>query len=78
MYSGFVMMGYYWALQAAKAQELLDSGAGKESEEFYRAKIQTAEFYFDRLMPRANAHRSGALASTKSVMQLDKEHFAFA
>jgi len=78
MYSGFVMMGYYWALQAAKAQELLDSGAGKESEEFYRAKIRTAEFYFERLMPRANAHRWGALASTKSVMQLDKEHFAFA
>lgn len=78
MYSGFVMMGYYWALQAAKAQELLDSGTGTESEEFYRAKIQTAEFYFDRLMPRANAHRSGALASAKSVMQLDKEHFAFA
>ncbi|MGQ0710662.1 MAG: acyl-CoA dehydrogenase C-terminal domain-containing protein [Rhodoferax sp.] len=78
MYSGFVMMGYYWAQQAMKAQELLESGAGKESEEFYRAKIQTAEFYFDRLMPRANSHRTGALASTKSVMQLDKEHFAFA
>ncbi len=77
MYSGFVMMGYHWAQQAMKAQALLDSGAGKESEEFYRAKIQTAEFYFDRLMPRANSHRTGALASTKSVMQLDKEHFAF-
>jgi alkylation response protein AidB-like acyl-CoA dehydrogenase len=78
MYSGFVMMGYYWALQAAKAQELLDSGAGKESAEFYRAKIQTAEFYFERLMPRANSHRTGALAPTRSVMQLDNEHFAFA
>jgi hypothetical protein len=29
-------------------------------------------------MPRANAHRTGALAPTKSVMQLDNEHFAFA
>ena len=78
MYSGFVMMGYYWAVQAAKAEELLASGAGKESEDFYRSKIQTAEFYFERLMPRANAHRTGALAPTKSVMQLNNEHFAFA
>ena len=78
MYSGFVMMGYYWAVQAAKAEELLASGAGKESEDFYRSKIQTAEFFFERLMPRANAHRTGALAPTKSVMQLDNEHFAFA
>jgi hypothetical protein len=78
MYSGFVMMGYYWAVQAAKAEQLLASGAGKESEDFYRSKIQTAEFFFERLMPRANAHRTGALAPTKSVMQLDNEHFAFA
>jgi alkylation response protein AidB-like acyl-CoA dehydrogenase len=78
MYSGFVMMGYYWAVQAAKAEALLASGAGKESQDFYRAKVQTAEFYFERLMPRANAHRTGALAPTRSVMQLDNEHFAFA
>ena len=78
MSSGFVMMGYYWAGQAAKAEELLASGQGKESEDFYRSKVQTAEFYFERLMPRANAHRTGALAPTRSVMQLDNEHFAFA
>ena len=78
MYSGYVMMAFSWAKQAAKAQELLDSGTGKESAEFYKAKIQTAEFYFDRLLPRANAHRAGALASTKSLMQMDKDHFNFA
>jgi hypothetical protein len=55
MYSGYVMMAFSWAQQAAKARELLDSGTGKESAEFYKAKIQTAEFYFERLLPRANA-----------------------
>ncbi|MEN9437879.1 MAG: hypothetical protein RIR09_2534 [Pseudomonadota bacterium] len=76
MYSGYVMMAYSWAQQAAKAQELLDSGTGKETAEFYLAKIQTAEFYFDRLLPRANAHRAGALASTKSLMQMDADNFS--
>jgi alkylation response protein AidB-like acyl-CoA dehydrogenase len=77
MYSGYVMMAYFWALQAARAAELSANGQGKESTDFYRAKIQTATFYFERLLPRADGHRSGALAPTSSVMQVDKEHFAF-
>ena len=78
MYSGFVMMGYYWALQAAKATELLTSGTGKESNDFYTAKIQTAEFYFARLLPRADAHYSAALAPTSAVMQMPQELFQMA
>ena len=78
MYSGFVMMAYYWALQAAKAAELLASGAGKESKDFYTAKIQTAEFYFARLLPRADGHYSAALAPTSAVMQMRQELFQMA
>jgi len=77
MYSGYVMMAYFWAVQAAKAADLCASGKGRESVDFYRAKIHTAEFYFARLLPRADSHRKGALAPTCSVMQIDKEHFAF-
>jgi hypothetical protein len=78
MYSGFVMMAYFWALQAAKAAELLASGKGKESNDFYTAKIQTAEFYFARLLPRADSHYSAALAPTSSVMQMPQELFQMA
>jgi hypothetical protein len=77
MYSGYVMMALAWAQQAATAQKHLDSGQGAESPEFYRAKIQTAEFYFARLLPRTHGHRKAALAPTQSVMQMDKDHFAF-
>jgi len=77
MYSGYVMMAYFWALQADKAVELLRNGEGKETADFYRAKIQTAEFYFERLLPRASSHKTCALAPTRSVMQMDKEDFAF-
>ena len=75
MYSGYVMMAYFWALQAGKAAELLANGKGKEADAFYQAKIQTAEFYFARLLPRANAHRTCAVAPTKAVMQMDNNHF---
>ena len=77
MYSGYVMMAYYWALQASKAAALSASGNGRESADFYRAKIHTAEFYFDRMLPRADGHAKGALATARSLMQIDKEHFAF-
>ncbi len=76
MFSGFVALAYYWARMAAVAFEKLEKG-GNESPEFYKAKIQTAEFYFDRLLPRAKAHAETALASTRSTMQLDIEHFQF-
>ena len=78
MYSGFVMMAYFWALQASKAAELLASGKGKESNDFYTAKIQTAEFYFARLLPRADAHYSAALAPTSAVMQMPIDLFQMA
>jgi len=78
MYSGYVTMGYFWALMAAKSLEKLERGDGQESPEFYQAKLQTAEFYFDRLLPRAKSHAEAALAPTRSVMQLPIEHFSFA
>ncbi len=78
MYSGFVMMAYFWALQASKAAELLASGKGKESNDFYTAKILTAEFYFARLLPRADGHYSAALAPTSAVMQMPQELFQMA
>jgi alkylation response protein AidB-like acyl-CoA dehydrogenase len=77
MYSGYVMMGYFWALQAEKSAALLENGQGEESNDFYTSKIQTAEFYFDRLLPRASAHKKSAVSSTKSLMQMDNEHFNF-
>ena len=77
MYSGYVMMGYFWALQAEKSTALLASGKGEESNDFYTSKIQTAEFYFDRLLPRASAHKKSAVSPTKSLMQMDNEHFNF-
>jgi hypothetical protein len=77
MYSGYVMMAHFWVRQAAVAQTFLRNGKGAESAEFYRAKIQTAEFYFDRLLPRADGHRKSALAPTRSLMQMGNGDFAF-
>ncbi|HIV69692.1 MAG TPA: acyl-CoA dehydrogenase C-terminal domain-containing protein [Candidatus Aquabacterium excrementipullorum] len=74
MFSGFVMLGYFWLQQAVVASEKLAKG-GKETPEFYKSKIQTAEFYFERLLPRADGHRKAMLATSVSTMAMDNEHF---
>ena len=75
MYCGYMMMAYFWAMQALRADALLRQGQGADSPDFYRAKIQTAEFYFERLLPRAQTHAQTALASTRTLMQMPNDHF---
>ena len=76
MYSGYAMMAYFWALQAGVAKDKLENG-GAEPAEFYKAKLATAEFYFERMLPSAKGHAEAALKPTKSTMQLKEEHFSF-
>jgi alkylation response protein AidB-like acyl-CoA dehydrogenase len=76
MFSGYAMTAYAWAQMAAVSFAKLENG-GAESPEFYKAKIQTAEFFYAKLLPRAQAHAEAMLAPTKSVMQMDNDHFAF-
>lgn len=76
MYSGYAMMAYFWALQAATARDKLEHG-GNEPAEFYKAKLATAEFYFERLLPAAKGHADAALKPTRSTMQMSAEHFSF-
>ncbi|MGO1502550.1 MAG: acyl-CoA dehydrogenase C-terminal domain-containing protein [Marinobacter sp.] len=54
----------------------LKSG-GEESEAFYKARLATAEFYYERLLPRAQAHASTMLSPSKNLMQLHVEDMAF-
>lgn len=50
MYAGYVIYAYLWARAAFVAQAALSSSSGDEK--FYTAKIQTARFYYQRILPR--------------------------
>ena len=77
MFSGYVMMAYFWAQQAAIASAKLASGKGDETPEFYKAKIKVANFYFDRLLPRTQGHAEAMVNPSKTMMALAAEHFSF-
>ncbi|MBD2858000.1 acyl-CoA dehydrogenase C-terminal domain-containing protein [Spongiibacter sp. KMU-158] len=71
MYSGYVSLAFMWAKMAVLA---LDAG---EDDGFMKAKLQTAKFYFDRLLPRTEAHKLAMLSGADSTMAMDAEAFAF-
>jgi len=75
MYSGYLVMAYFWAKMAQSAYEKL---AGEvENRNFYRAKIKTAEFYFDRILPRTKSLAATMMADPKTLMQLDEDLLSF-
>tara|TARA_R110000850_G_scaffold191091_9_gene317357 strand:- start:63082 stop:64902 length:1821 start_codon:yes stop_codon:yes gene_type:complete len=77
MYSGYVTMAYFWALQAAAASQRLAQENGDESPAFYKAKIATARFYFDHILPRAEAHATSMTKNSKSMTRMPVDSFIF-
>ena len=75
MYSGYVVLGYFWARMAEVAQAELAKGTSEPA--FYQAKLQCARFYFERLLPRTRSLSVTMLSGADNLMSLDAEHFAF-
>ncbi|WP_415889273.1 acyl-CoA dehydrogenase C-terminal domain-containing protein [Neptuniibacter sp. SY11_33] len=75
MYSGYVVLGYFWARMAKVAQEKLAAGEGDAA--FYQAKLTTARFYFQRILPRTRGLVETMQSGADNLMEMDQEHFAF-
>jgi len=74
MYSGYVMMAYHWARMASVALDKMKNG-GEQPHEFYLAKTQTAEFYFDKILPRTSGLADSMTTSSEVMTEMDIEHF---
>ncbi|ASP38400.1 acyl-CoA dehydrogenase [Bacterioplanes sanyensis] len=75
MFSGYVMMAYFWARMADSAYSAISRDPSQA--DFYRAKIHTAEFYFDRMLPRAKGHAKMMVKPARTLMQMSEDHFSF-
>jgi alkylation response protein AidB-like acyl-CoA dehydrogenase len=74
MYSGYVVLGYFWLEMALVAERKLAEGTSEKT--FYEAKLMTADFYFKRILPRTASHRLALEAGSDCLMQMTPEHFA--
>jgi 3-(methylthio)propanoyl-CoA dehydrogenase len=70
---GIVAGGWQMARAALAAERLLASGQGDPG--FYQAKIVTARFYAEHVLPQAGALRSTVLKGASAVMALPEEQF---
>ncbi|REH40502.1 hypothetical protein DFR26_0703 [Paraperlucidibaca baekdonensis] len=75
MYSGYATLAYLWAWMAQVAQAKIASGEGDAA--FYQAKIKTAQFYFQKLLPRTKSHAAVIENGGDVLMQMEAEAFAF-
>ena len=75
MFAGYVTLGYFWSRAAIIAQQQIDKGEGNT--EFYKAKVEMANFYYDRIMPRADALVEIIGNGKDTLMAMDEERFIF-
>jgi alkylation response protein AidB-like acyl-CoA dehydrogenase len=73
MYSGYVTLAYFWARMAIVAKQNIAKAEGDMS--FYEAKVLTARFYFERLLPRTESLKVTMLAGADNLMDMREELF---
>jgi alkylation response protein AidB-like acyl-CoA dehydrogenase len=69
---GHLVFAYFWARMARVALDKIEAG---DSDPFYRAKLATARFYFQRLLPETAYHIRAARSGAKNLMELEAELF---
>lgn len=74
-FSSYVVFAYLWARMAQVAHEKLESGTQEEA--FYKAKLSTAKFFYQKLLHRTQSHAAAIESGAESVMELDQDAFAF-
>ena len=74
MYSGYITLAYFWAKMAVTARQKIAEAEGDAS--FYEAKLMTAQFYFERLLPRTESLKTTMVAGADALMQMPEELFA--
>ena len=68
------MMEYHWERMAAVAFKKMKDG-GEQPHEFYLAKVQTAEFYFNKILPRTEGLASSMTTPAEVMTDMAIEHF---
>jgi len=69
MFCGYVTLAYFWAEAAVASEKALSDGGASEPE-FYKTKVATADFYYQRIMPRVLAHEAAIKNGMDSMMSM--------
>lgn len=70
---GLVALGYMWAKMVKAAQAKLSSGEGDKA--YFEAKLVTARFYMERIMPETQLRLARIQSGADTLMELPAEAF---
>jgi butyryl-CoA dehydrogenase len=71
---GYTALAYLWARMAKVALVARRSAAGDDVA-FYEAKLATARFYMQRMLPRHSAHFAQVMAGAAAIMEFPEAAF---
>ena len=66
------IVGYMWALMAKTA---LENKENSDEKEFYEAKLATAKYYMEKILPKHYSLLATLTAGSKSIMAPAEEWF---
>lgn len=69
-----VALAFMWIRMVKVAQEKLKEGANGKAA-FYESKIKTAKFFYDRMLPEADARFKMILSGANSMMDMAEDEF---
>lgn len=70
-----VALGYMWVRMAEVADAKLKTDTDPGRKEFFESKIKTARFFFERILPEADARQKMVLSGAKSLMDMQETAF---
>ena len=73
--TGYLCLAWCWAWMASVSAAALKSGSSEAA--FHKSKLATARFYFQRILPRAEAHLDAIGAGARTLMDLPSDQFSF-
>jgi hypothetical protein len=70
---GIVSLGWMWLKMTKASSKALDAGSGDKA--LHEAKLMTARFYAERVLPEAGTHRRKIEGGAEAMMALPVEAF---
>ncbi|MCU0649092.1 MAG: acyl-CoA dehydrogenase C-terminal domain-containing protein [Gemmatimonadaceae bacterium] len=72
---GYTALGHMWVKQVVAARRHLADGSTNGDRRFYEAKLKTARFYVQKMLPESSARWAALQAGAGSVMAVAVEEF---
>ena len=73
--TGYLCLAWCWAWMASVSAAALKAGTSEPA--FHKSKFATARFFFQRILPRAEAHLDAMGTGARPLMELPSDQFSF-